>query len=382
MRVAIIGIGYYGYKPAVFDMSFEEMMFEASMRAHDDADIDPRKDVDVFLSCQEDFWEGISIADEFAPEPMGGSMRPVMTITGDGIQCVGQAYMIIKSGLASVVAVEAHAKPSDIVSLQEIYELALDPQQRTIGIKNPHFYAGLDAVAFMKRSGAKREHLAMVAVKNRKRGLMNGRASYGLKIDLDDVLEAPYYMYPMSSYEVAEFQDVAISLVVASEAVAKRARKPVWIDGIWWSTETGSGAYEWHEWGRAPSVRIAAREAYRQARIESPANQTDFAEVEDRFSYLELLFAEELGVAPEGSHRLLEAGDFHPSGSYPINPSGGSLSLGISLEATGLTRMVEAALQLRGEAGAVQLSDVRRAVVASWRGPPTFTSFVAVLSGE
>ncbi|MEM4697856.1 MAG: thiolase domain-containing protein, partial [Acidilobaceae archaeon] len=139
MRVAVIGIGYYGFKPSVPDLSFREMMFEAAMRAYYDANVDARRDIDVFISCQEDFWEGIAISDEFAPEPIGGVLRPTMTITGDGLQCIGQAYMIIKSGLADIVAVEAHAKPSDIESIQEIYELSLDPQVRTLNIANPLF---------------------------------------------------------------------------------------------------------------------------------------------------------------------------------------------------------------------------------------------------
>jgi acetyl-CoA C-acetyltransferase len=79
---------------------------------------------------------------------------------------------------------------------------------------------------------------------------------------------------------------------------------------------------------------------------------------------------------------MLESGYYNPEGGYPVNPSGGSLSMGVTLEATGLSRLLEVVLQLRGEAGGVQLKDVRRAVVASWRGPPTYTSIVAVVSRD
>lgn len=383
VRVAVIGIGYYGFKPSVPDLSFREMMFEAAMRAYYDANVDARRDIDVFISCQEDFWEGIAISDEFAPEPIGGVLRPTMTIAGDGLQCIGQAYMIIKSGLADIVAVEAHAKPSDIESIQEIYELSLDPQVRTLNIANPLFQAGLDAIAYMRWSGARREHLAIVAVKNRSRGLLNPRAPHASKISLDMVLSSKPVIYPLTRFEIADFTDVAINIVLASEEKAKMyTDRPIWIDGIWWSTEVGSGAIEWHDWGRMPSLRLASREAYRQAGLSNPINQTDFAEVEDRFSYIELLALEELGLAPGGAHRLLESGFYDANGSYPVNPSGGSLAVGLTLEATGLWRLLEAILQLRGEAGGVQLRDARRAIVASWRGPPTYTSTVAVISKE
>jgi len=379
----VVGVGWYGFKPVVPELSFREVMFEAAVRAYEDAGLDPRRDVDAFISCQEDFWEGVAISNEFAPEPIGGALRPTITITGDGLQCVGQAYMMVRSGAFKVVVVEAHAKPSSIVTLQEVYEFSLDPVIRTLKIPNPLFQAGLDAAAYMRRSGASREHLAMVAVKNKTRGLLNPRASHSAKVTLDEVLNSKPVVYPLTRYEIAGFTDVAINVVLASEDVARRfGDKHVWIDGVWWATEVGTGAIEWHEWGRMPSMKMAALGAYKLASIEDPLRQTDFAEVEDRFSYMELLALEELGLGGDGVHRLLEQGYYNPGGGYPVNPSGGSLSIGVTLEATGLSRLLEAILQLRGEAGGVQLKDVRRAIVASWRGPPTYTSAVAVVSKD
>jgi acetyl-CoA C-acetyltransferase len=383
LRVAVVGVGWYGFKPVVPELSFREMMFEAAVRAYEDAGVDPRRDVDAFISCQEDFWEGVAISNEFAPEPIGGALRPTITITGDGLQCVGQAYMMVRSGAFKVVAVEAHAKPSGIATLQEVYEFSLDPVIRTLKIPNPLFQAGLDAAAYMRRSGVSREHLAMVAVKNKNRGLLNPRAPHSAKVTLDEVLNSKPVVYPLTRYEIAGFTDVAINVVLASEDVARRfGDKHVWIDGVWWATEVGTGAIEWHEWGRMPSMKTAALGAYKLAGIEDPLRQTDFAEVEDRFSYMELLALEELGLGGDGVHRLLEQGYYNPGGGYPVNPSGGSLSIGVTLEATGLSRLLEAILQLRGEAGGVQLKDVRRAIVASWRGPPTYTSAVAVVSKD
>ncbi len=380
----MIGVGWYGFKPSVPELSFREMMFEAAVRAYSDANIDPRRDVDAFISCQEDFWEGVAISDEFAPEPIGGVLRPTMTITGDGLQCIGQAYAMIKTGAFETIVVEAHAKPSDILSIQEIYELALDPQLRVLNFGNPLFQAGLDAVAYMRRSGARREHLALVAYKNKNRGLLNPRASHAAPVRLEDIMESGTVIYPMSRYEIAEFTDVAINIVLASESKAKGyTDKPAWIDGVGWATELGSGAIEWHSWGRMPSMKLAAQMAYKQAGIESPLKQVDFAEVEDRFSYMELLTLEELGLGGlEGVPRLLESGYYDVKGGLPVNPSSGSLSLGASLEATGLSRLLEAILQLRGEAGGVQLSDARKAIVASWRGPPTYTSAVVIVSSS
>ncbi|MGC9071235.1 MAG: thiolase domain-containing protein [Acidilobus sp.] len=383
-RVAVIGVGWYGLRPSTPEAHFQGLMFESSHRAYADANVDPRKDVDVFIDCQEDLWEGIAITDEFAPEPIGGALRPTFTVSGDGLLGIAHAYMLIRSGLANVVAVEAHGKPSEIRTLQEVYNMALDPLHvRPLPTGNPFFLAGLDAQAYMQRTGASREHIAMVAVKNRNNGLYNERASFASRITLDDVLSAPYAIYPMSRYEIADFSDASITFVLASEEAARKyTDRIVWLEGVGFSTETGSGAVEWHEWGRMLSLRDAALMAYKTAEIRgSPAGTFDLAEVEDRFSFMELLTAEELMLAKEGeAPKLLEQGHFNRDGPLPVNPSGGSLAMGVPLEATGLARLLEAVLQLRGEAGRHQVKGARRALVAAWRGVPTFTSAVAILS--
>ena len=307
-------------------------------------------------------------------------LRPTYTVAGDGLQGLAQAYMMIKSGAFDIVVVESHAKPSDIVTLDGIYEIAFDPLHvRPLAAKNPLFTAGMDAVAYMSRTGVSRLHLAMVAAANKRMGLSNPRAPHAARIAVDDILESPYYIYPMTRYEVAPFTDAAVVMVLASDEAARRITDtPVWLDGIGWATEVGTGAIEFHEWGRMPSIRAAALMAYQLAGIDSPAAQTGFAEVEDRFSFMELLALEELGVAGEGeAARMLERGDLAPGAFYPVNQSGGSLSAGVTLEVTGLWRALEAYLELRDNAEAY---DQPRALVASWRGPPTYTSAVAVLS--
>jgi len=378
-RVAVIGVGWYGFKPIIPDLSFREMMFEAASRAAADAGVDLRSDVDAFVSCQEDYWEGIAIADEFAPEPIGGVLRPTFTVAGDGLQGVAQAYMLIKTGYFDVVLVEAHAKPSDIIGIDRIYDLALDPLYiRPLNVANPLFTAGLDAVAYMRRTGVSREDLAFVAVENRASGMLNPRASYGARLDLGEVLEMDPYIYPLTRLEVAGYVDASIVMILASEDAASRyTDNPVWITGVGWATETGTGALSWHEWGRMKSIRMAADMAYRMAGIRP--TDIDLAEVEDRFSFMELLALEEARLAPEGgAANMLRSGVFSASGEVPVNPSGGSLAMGLPLEATGLSRMLEAVLQLRGEAGPHQV-DASKALVVSWRGPPTYTSMAVVL---
>ena len=383
VEVSIVGVGWSGFRPSVPELSFREMMFEAATRAYDDAGIDPRRDVDAFISCQEDYWEGIAISDEFAPEPIGGVLRPTFTVAGDGLQCLAQAFMLVRTGYFDVVALESHAKPSDITSLAKVYELAYDPLTlRPVmeGVGNPYAIPALDAVRYMHERGVGREYFAMVAAKNKRNGLANPRASYASRVDVETILSADYTVYPFTRHEIAPFADAAVVVVVARRGAVRGSGEEVVVRGVGWSTETGTGAPEWHEVGSARALRDAAEMAYRVAGVRSPGRWFDLAEVEDRVSFLELLSIEALGLSNGNAWRLLENGYFDRDGSMPVNPSGGSLAMGVALEATGLSRLLEAVLQLRGQAGGHQVEGAERALVASWRGPPTHTWSVAVLS--
>ncbi len=381
-RVAIVGAGFYGFRPGVPELSFRELMYEAASRAYADAGVDPRRDVDAFISCQEDYWEGIAIADEFAPEPLGGVLRPTFTVAGDLLQGIAQAVMMIRSGAFDIVAVEAHSKQSDIRSLDGIYELALDPlYMRPVAPRNPLFLAGLDMQAYLARTGADPDSISLFAVKNRRNGLWNPRASYASPVTLDMVRESGYAFYPVRRLEVAGFADGAVVFVLAGEDVATRLTDtPVWVDGVGYATETGTGSVYLHEWGRMPSARIAARMALDMAGL--APRDIDAAEIEDRFAFLEPLFLEEVGIAPEGGAvEMLEAGDLDPGGAVQVNASGGSQSIGVLLEATGGARLLEAYLQLVG-AAEYPSAEAEHVLVASWRGPPTYTSMAVVLSAE
>ncbi|MFN3804879.1 MAG: thiolase domain-containing protein [Pyrobaculum sp.] len=375
MRVGVVGIGWFGFQPEV-SYSFREMMFKAAQRAYQDAGgLDPRSEVDAFVSCQEDFWEGVAISDEFAPDPVGGAMKSVFTVAGDGLQCVGQAYMMIRSGLFDVVVVESHGKPSDIVTPNEIMNLATDPISiRPLELKNVHALAALEARAYMEKFGVNEEHLDAVVEKAHKNGSKNPRAPYASP----GVSRGDIYVDPLRERDIARFVDAAIVVVLASEAVAKKYNDtPVWILGGWWVTETST--FEFHDLAFPIHAREAADGAYIQAKITDPAKEVGFAEVDNRYSFKEVQHIEALRLAPRGTAaELLLDGAFCPGGRLPVNLSGGALAEGLPLEAHGLARLTYAVAVMRGDVKAA-VDRRERAVVHSWRGVPTTTSTVAVL---
>src|SRR5256886_16171336 len=127
MRVGIIGIGMTAFRPSTPEYSWKELMFEAASRAYADAGSDPRTDVDSFLPCAEDYYEGFGIFDEFVPDQLGAALRRMCTVSGDGLQGLANAFMQIQTGLVEVAVVEAHSKVSDVLTLEGIVEHGLDP---------------------------------------------------------------------------------------------------------------------------------------------------------------------------------------------------------------------------------------------------------------
>ena len=85
-RVAIIGVGYTIPRVATPEASYRELIYEAAVKAYHEAGVNPREDIGCFTACSEDFNEGTSIFDEYVPDQIGGALKPVHTISGDGIQ--------------------------------------------------------------------------------------------------------------------------------------------------------------------------------------------------------------------------------------------------------------------------------------------------------
>jgi acetyl-CoA C-acetyltransferase len=378
--VAIVGVGWAGFRPSTPESSYKELMYEAAVRAYADAGVDPRRDVESFVTVAEDFHEGTSIFDEYTPDQLGAVLKPVHTIGGDGLHGLATAYMLVKTGQFDIVAVEGHSKASNILTLPEITAYAQDPVLNRPLRLNTHFVAGLEMNRYLYESGASLEQCAAVVVKNRRNALRNPLASFSADLTIDDVLNGPPLSWPLGLRETAEHVDGAVVMVLANEqTAASLSEKPIWIQGIGWCN--GSPSLESRAWGGLPYIEKAARMAYRQAGFRNPASVIDFAEVDDQYAYKELQSLEALGLCSLGeAGPLTEEGFTEADGDLPVNVSGGSLGVGFLLDATGLVRALEVVLQLRGEAGARQLEDVEAGLVQSWRGVPTTSGAVAVLS--
>jgi acetyl-CoA C-acetyltransferase len=379
-RVAIIGIGFTKLQPTTPLCSFKELVFEAAQKAYADAGIGFTA-IDSFVTCAEDLNEGISIFDEYTPDQLGAVQKPMHTLTQDGLHGIADALMQIRSGIAETVVVEAHSKASNILTPDWLLDYGLDPVYNRPLDFSPHAIAGLEMNRFLSETGITPSHCAKVVIKNRLNARRNPLAAYPLETDPSSE-SAPYLCYPLREKELAKNADGCVVVVLANEAEASKARsQPTWVLGT--SFASDSPTLESRHWSNADYARLAAQMAYHQAGIKGPG-KIDFFEVDDTYAYKELQHLIALGLydEPVKAGRAIETGETGPDGRTPVNVSGGALGMGLPLEASGLYRIVELVLQLRGQAGERQLSRAKIGLAQSWRGVPTTSGAVVILGSE
>jgi acetyl-CoA C-acetyltransferase len=364
--IGIVGIGYEGFRPIVADLSTREMMFEAASKAYAEAGVDPRRDVGSFVCCTEDLWEGWSITDEMVPDQIGGAQRPLCTIAADGIAALGNAVMQIRAGIADVVALEAHSKVADVLDKDAVERLALDPNYlRPLGLPRDAL-AELEMSAFLSGTGFAREDCDRVVFAAKKNAMKNPRASYGAILDKS-------FQRNFQLFDKAQFAEAAIVIVLASAAWIRRKRKEaIFIEGVSWNS-----SLPWYEGGAIERSEYASRAfeaASKQAGVSRSVTDYDVVEVDDTYSYKLLQHLNSLFPSTK------EARAFLDKRGVPLNPSGGSLGVGNLIEASPLHKILECFLQLKGQAGPLQIAGARNALVVSWRGIPTASGGVAIMS--
>lgn len=379
-RVAIVGIGQTGFSGAADDRLYHEHDFEAARMALADAGLD-RGDVDTVICSGWDAVDGRTISDMHTAMSAGGYLKDSSHVGEDGIMALAYAYMRIAAGLFDVALVSGHGHAE--CSFETVSNVVFDPLfVRPLG--QSHLVSlALQANAYMQRYGVSEEAPAKVAVKNRKNGAANRSAHLQSPVSLADVLASAPVCYPFRALHCPPQSVGGVALILAAEDTARRiTERPVWITGIGWAIDSYDLGSK--DLTRLGSLAAAADRAYRMAGIARPLDELDAAELHDITPFHELMAYEALGLAAEGGGaKLLEDGMTDAGGKLPVNPSGGVLCTNL-YGASGLVRAAEGALQLRGEAGAHQVPDARRALAHGMSAPSgaaARTDCVLVLEG-
>ncbi len=212
------------------------------------------------------------------------------------------------------------------------------------------------ARAHMHRFGTTQRQIAAVAAKNHTHSVLNPYAQYRFPMTVDEVLNDRTIIWPVTRAMCAPMSDGAAALVVASDRAIARLgdARAIHVRGIGVSSSSNRSADEYDR----HLTRVAAERCYAMAGV--GPEDIHIAELHDASAIAEILHSENVGFCAYGDGgALVESGATALGGGLPINVSGGLLSKGHPIGATGAIQLVELVTQLRGEAGERQVAGAR-----------------------
>ncbi|MCI0813762.1 MAG: thiolase family protein [Chloroflexi bacterium] len=214
------------------------------------------------------------------------------------------------------------------------------------------FYAAF-ARSHMERYGTTKEQFARIAVKNHYHGSLNPHAQYREVYTLEDILTAPPVAEPLTRLMCSPIGDGAAATVLVSPEIARQmTTKPVWVK----ASVLNSGFDR--KPGEDDVTTVTAKKAYEQAGV--GPEDLNVLEVHDASAPAELVLYEELGLCAEGEGgALIDSKATYFDGPKAVNPSGGLISKGHPIGATGMAQIYEIFSQLRGEAGDRQVKNAK-----------------------
>jgi len=271
----------------------------------------------------------------------------------DVVLCLGAEKLTHEDKTVGMRAISAAA---DVELLAE-RAAALGAEDAEDAAKRSYFmdvYAELTR-AYMARSGATAEDFAAVAVKNQHNGGLNPRAQYGGDFTIEEILASRTIVEPLHLLMCSPISDGAAAVVLMSDAAKRRFGRP---GARIRASVVVSGSRHDDSDPLAGSTGRAAAAAFEEAELEP--TEIDFAELHDASAPAELMLYEQVGFASAGEGpALLASGKTALAGSMPVNASGGLLSKGHPIGATGLAQICELTWQLRGDAGARQVEGAK-----------------------
>lgn len=222
------------------------------------------------------------------------------------------------------------------------------------------FYALL-AKEHMKKYGTTQEHIAHAASKNHKNSLGNPRAQYHFDLSVEDVMKDRVISWPLTRSMCSPIGDAAAAVILCSEDYFKSLPQHVRDRAVKIRASVFAGGVFLRQSQEDRASAAAAARAYKMAGVR-PCD-IDVIELHDATSIAEILIIEDLQLCRPGQGGGFTAsGATKINGEVAVNASGGLVSRGHPVGATGIIMLNELALQLRGEAGANQVKDVELAL--------------------
>lgn len=356
-EVTVIGGGstVFGKLP---NRSCEDLGKEAVRAAIEDAGIRP-KDVE-FASC----------ATVFGGYCMGQRVLKEVGITGTEIvnvenACAGgatafrESWLRIATGQCDVaIAVGVESMTTSPIA-GKLIEPPPDDLDGRLGLTVPIFFA-LMMKRHMHEFGTTLKQAAEVSVKNHRHGALNPYSQYKKELTSEEILNSRMICEPLTLLQCCPNTDGAAAVVLCASQIAKKyVSKPVTVAAS--VLRSGDYLHRWKDATFSDMSHKAAGQAYEMAGC--GPEDLDCIELHDPFTISELMHYEDLGLCEKGEGgKLIESGATGLGGKIPVNPSGGLLSKGHPLSATGVAQIVESLWQLRGVAGQRQVPGAKVAL--------------------
>ncbi|HSP97663.1 MAG TPA: lipid-transfer protein [Candidatus Dormibacteraeota bacterium] len=374
-KVFVIGVGMTKFeKPGSKDWDYPDMAREAGTKALQDAGIG----FDQIEQAAVGYCYGDSTAGQRAVYGLGMTGIPIYNVNNNcatGSTALFMAKQFVEAGIADCALALGFEK-------MEKGSLGVKFQDRT----NPmdkHFQAMVDVRGFaqappapqffgnagrehMDRYGTTAEQFAKIGWKNHKHSVNNPYSQFQDEYTLEQILNAPMVYDPLTKLQCCPTSDGAGAAIVVSEDFVRTHNlqaKAVEILGMAMTTDFPSTFDEKSciKLVGSDMTRKAAQKVYEQSGL-GPEN-VDVVELHDCFSCNEMITYEALGLCPEGKGgAFVDAGANTYGGKVVVNPSGGLISKGHPLGATGLAQCAELNWQLRGEADKRQVKDAKVAL--------------------
>jgi acetyl-CoA acetyltransferase len=368
-RVFVVGVGMTKFeKPGSKDWDYPAMAKEAGTKAL----VDARLSYDAIQQAAVGYCYGDSTAGERAVYELGVTGIPIYNVNNNcstGSTALYLAKQLVSGGGSDCVLAlgfEKMEKGSLGVKYTDrtnpldkhfMTMMALRPLEKAPPAAQLFGNAGRE---YAEKYGAKPEHFARIGWKNHKHSVNNPYSQFQDEYTLDQILSAPMVFDPLTKLQCCPTSDGSGAAVLASEAFVKQhglQDQAVEIIGMSMVTDLRSSfddqsciklvGYDMTE--------LAARQVYQQSGL--GPDDVDVVELHDCFSANEMITYEALGLAKQGeAYKLVAEDAFTYGGKVVVNPSGGLISKGHPLGATGLAQCAELNWQLRGKSDKRQVA--------------------------
>jgi acetyl-CoA acetyltransferase len=374
-KVYVVGVGMTKFeKPGSRAWDYPDMAKEAGTKALEDAAI-PYAEVEQAVVG---YVYGESTCGQRAVYQLGLTGVPVYNVNNNcstGSTALFMGKQLVEGGIADCVLALGFEK-MEKGSLGAKYTDRINPMDRHVdmmvklrGFESspvaPQIF-GNAGREHMERFGTKPEQFAKIGLKNHRHSVNNPNSQFQDEYTLEEILAAPMVHAPLTKLQCCPTSDGAAAAVLASEEFVRRHSlegKAVEVLGQAMVTDTADTFEGQSSIALIGSemTRLAAQRVYEQTGL--GAENVDVIELHDCFSTNELITYEALGLCPEGQGgKLIDEGAVTYGGQWVVNPSGGLISKGHPLGATGLAQCSELCWQLRGQADDRQVPDAKVAL--------------------